>query len=348
MDCHHHFYDTRKNGFSGFLSRFLPEESFLPADYARDVLAPIRESETLSRRGLRHAGSVHVECMPDDGLSEVEWVESLRTGDDGDEPRTTVSAIVASCHLAGDDPAVVRRKLERLAEVSPRVRGIRWILDCAGPRMDGTRVTNPATHPGNLRHDGIDYLEPGTRHAGAFEEGFAVLADLGLSFDLQCAPRQLANAADLCSRHPGVPVVIDHLGKPMQLLGPNNSEMVPDEAKLDEWRKGMAAMAALPQAHVKISGLGWAVPNWTASARRIDLVKKLCQETVELFGPERCMVATNWHKDAVASDSDGLGDSGPSPDEYLETLLGWFGGLTPDEQRRLFAGTARDFYRIEE
>jgi len=133
----------------------------------------------------------------------------------------------------------------------------------------------------------------------------------------------------------------------MQLLGPRNSEMVPDEAKLREWRTGMAAMAALPQARVKISGLGWAVPNWTASARRIDLIKRLCTETVELFGPDRCMVATNWHKDAAASDSDGLGDSGPSPDEYLETLLGWFGGLTLDEQRRLFAGTAREFYRIE-
>lgn len=44
--------------------------------------------------------------------------------------------------------------------------------------------------------------------AAKFESGFGLLADLGLSFDLQCAPAQLLAAAALFGRHPKVPVAI--------------------------------------------------------------------------------------------------------------------------------------------
>ena len=112
------------------------------------------------------------------------------------------------------------------------------IIDYDGP-FDGT--TN-ATHPNMKRHgDGIDYLRDPT-HLAAFEQGFAMLATRGLSFDLQCAPGQLPAAAELCARHPGTRVVIDHLGKPRHLDG-----SAEDAPKLAEWRAGMAKMAALPQ-----------------------------------------------------------------------------------------------------
>eukprot|EP00547_Thalassionema_nitzschioides_P007583 CAMPEP_0194208320 /NCGR_PEP_ID=MMETSP0156-20130528/6797_1 /TAXON_ID=33649 /ORGANISM="Thalassionema nitzschioides, Strain L26-B" /LENGTH=209 /DNA_ID=CAMNT_0038935257 /DNA_START=96 /DNA_END=722 /DNA_ORIENTATION=+ len=209
--------------------------------------------------------------MPDDGLSEVLWVESLND--------TTVKAIVASCNLAEDNAEEV---LQLLKKASSKVRGIRWILDCVGSRKN---PENEATHPGNLRHDGIDYLRD-EFHSTKFEHGFALLEKYGLSFDLQCAPEQLPAAAALCARHPNVPVVIDHLGKPFLILGKNNAKMMPDESKLEEWRQGMKAMAELPNVYVKISMLGRIIPGWTQAARRIDWIRKLCQETVTLFGPE--------------------------------------------------------------
>ena len=336
LDCHHHFYDTKNNSFQSFLNRFQPNDAYLPSDYEREVIKPISESEALRSKGIQHTGSVHVESMPDNGLSEVQWIESLGAA-------TTVQAIVASCQLA-DDPTIVRQNLQQLTKVSPKVRGIRWILDCV--KNDEGDILRPATHANNLRHDGIDYLND-PEHSQTFEQGFKLLQEFNLSFDLQCAPSQLVKAAELCSRHSDIPVVINHLGKPMQLFGENNDEIVPNEAKLDEWRNGMAAMAKLPHVYVKISGLGWGVPNWKTSALGQDLVKKLCQETIELFGPERCMVATNWFKDASSADSDGLGDIGPSADEYLSFLLDWFrDDLSLEEQRMLFAGTARKFYKI--
>lgn len=343
LDCHHHFYDTLNNDFSSFLKRHFPNESYLPYEYYDDVVAPIEDSEVLGGR-VRHGGSVHVELMPDDGLVEAAWVADVqaRMAGANDNPYTAVRAMVASCHLA-DDVEVVRRTLEGLRECCPQVRGIRWILDCVGPRLDDDgRVIRPATAVGNLRHDGVDYLD----NHPAFERGYALLGDYGFSFDLHCAPKQLTSAASLCSKHPDVPVVVNHLGRPMQLLGENNARMAPDAVKLEEWRTGMKAMARLSHAHVKISGLGWAIPNWTASARRIDAVRRLCQETVELFGPERCMIGTNWWHDAPRSDSGSLGNHGPSAEEYLDYMLDFFRGLTIEEQQMLFAGTAKRFYQI--
>jgi len=355
LDCHHHFYDTMNNDFSFFLKDHFPNESYLPYEYYNDVVEPIEDSERLAqlssgRRNIRHVGSVHIELMPDDGLDEVWWVEDvqIRTQRANDNPYVNVQAMVASCDLADPDLEAVRRNLEALQDFSPKVKGIRWILDCEGPRFDesGKNVVNPATPVANLRHDGIDYLNDDQHQAESFAKGYALLADCGFSFDLHCSPKQLQAAAQLCANHPNIPVVINHLGRPFRLFGENNSEMMPDEAKLDEWREGMRAMAKLPHVHVKISGLGWAIPNWTASARRKDLVKKLCQETVQLFGPERCMIGTNWWMDGGRSDGGSTTD-GPSADEYLEYMLDFFGGLTPKEQQLLFAGTAKKFYKIE-
>eukprot|EP00546_Thalassionema_frauenfeldii_P017537 CAMPEP_0178896136 /NCGR_PEP_ID=MMETSP0786-20121207/989_1 /TAXON_ID=186022 /ORGANISM="Thalassionema frauenfeldii, Strain CCMP 1798" /LENGTH=322 /DNA_ID=CAMNT_0020566473 /DNA_START=82 /DNA_END=1047 /DNA_ORIENTATION=+ len=319
LDCHHHFFDSKNNKFSKFLSSLIDGEAvYLPKDYNRDVLQAIEESESQSKqKKIRHVGSVHVEVMPDDGLSEVLWVESLNN--------TTVKAIVASCNLAEDN---VEATLQSLTKASPKVRGIRWILDCVGSRKN---PENEATHPGNLRHDGIDYLRDEV-HSTKFAHGFSFLEKYGLSFDLQCAPEQLPAAAALCARYPNVPVVIDHLGKLMLILGKNNTNLMPDDVKLDEWRHGMKAMAKLPNVYVKISMLGRIIPSWIQSTRSIDLIRKLCQETVILFGPERCMIASNFHGDAASSDSDGYSTVGPTAVEYLEFMMDFFAAMALKEQ----------------
>jgi len=345
LDCHHHFYDTNKNKFQTFLGRFNPQATYLPDDYYRDVVQSINNSKSklLSTKQMKHIGSVHVEAIPDDGISEVKWIESLSSS-------STVKAIVASCNLADDNADAT---LQSLKDASSKVRGIRWILDNVG---DVNQPGNEATHVATLRNNGIDYLRDDNtdhpdRNEGSiinpkFERGFSLLEKHGLAFDLQCAPEQLPAAAELCGRYPNIPVVIDHLGKPMQILGKDNSEMMPDNEKLKVWRRGMEAMAALPNVYVKISMLGWIIPGWISSARRVDMIRNICQETVQLFGPERCMVSTNWWKDGATSDSDGLSEIGPSADEFLEYMLEFFVGMTVEEQQRVFGGTAKEFYKI--
>ena len=336
LDAHHHFIDTRNNKFQSFLRSLVgPNAQYLAKDYQRDVIQP------LSRAGVTVLGSVHVECMPDNGYEEAKWVDDMIKSGTAD---VLVSAIVASCDLASP---TVEAELKKLKEVSPRVKGIRWILDCVGPYKPNT-----ATHVGTSRHDGIDYLRGSQGgYSGEtvreFEEGFALLSKYGFSFDLQCAPAQLVQAAALCARHPSVPVVIDHLGKPRMLLGKDdesNTNTRPEEEELAQWRKGMKRMAELPHVYAKISMLGYAVPGWIRTPERTGLLKQLVQETVELFGPNRCMVALNWWKDGATSDADGMSDVGPDPVQFLRHMSSFFDGYSEADRQRLFVETAREFY----
>ena len=231
LDAHHHFLDTSKNGdtFQKFLAKLVPNFSYLADDYHRDVIDP------LEKAGIRFYGSVHMECIPDSGLDEANWIAiSTKNNNNG------VKAIIASCNLA-QDVSLVENELQKLSQVD-RVKGIRWILDCVG-KFDGGK---DATHIATTRHDGIDYLRGSEggydgQAVPAFERGFAALERYNLTFDLQCAPAQLIAASELCARHPNIKVVIDHLGKPRTLLGAdtekNKDNTIPDEAELACWRE---------------------------------------------------------------------------------------------------------------
>jgi predicted TIM-barrel fold metal-dependent hydrolase len=109
----------------------------------------------------------------------------------------------------------------------------------------------------------------------------------------------------------------------------------------------MKAIAALPNAYVKISMLVYGVPGWIQNESRTAFMRDLVRETVALFGPNRCMVATNWWKNAAISDSDGLSDVGPDPVQLLTFLAGFLSDYSEEDRNRKFCGTAREFYRIE-
>ena len=343
IDAHHHFLDTHNatgNGktFQAFLGSLLPKEEYGPDDYHRDVVAP------LAAVNVTVEGSVHVECMPDNGPQEASWVDSLSGS------KCTVQAIVGSCDLASP---TVAEDLEALTKASTKLRGVRWILDCVG-RFE----PNTATHIATRRHDGIDYLRgshgPDTfdgHVVPAFANGFGLLEEHQLSFDLQCAPAQLLQAAELCRKYPGVPVVIDHLGKPRTLLGPDldtslDNDVVPNAQELETWKMGMRAMAAVPHVYVKLSMLGYAIPGWVRTEQRRELLKVLVREVLDLFGPGRCMMAFNWWKNAAMSDADGLSKVGPTPLQYLEFMAECLDGFSEKDKDLVFYGTARTFYRL--
>ncbi|KAG7346267.1 amidohydrolase family protein [Nitzschia inconspicua] len=342
FDAHHHFLDTKANGtsFQVFLASLMPETTYLPDHYYRDVIAP------LNAAGIEFLGSVHVECLPDDGYEEAKWVLHQSCACSS----ASVKGIVASFHLGRENTVIANKELEELAAI-PHVKGIRWILDCVG-KYEGGKT---ATHVATIRHDGIDFLRGSEggydgRAIPSFERGFALLASHQLTFDLQCAPAQLLEAANLCSRHPSVKVVIDHLGKPRMLLGPDSNDdgtAFPDERELAVWREGMRAMASNENVYVKISMLGYAVPGWVRSLSRINLIKSLVQETVKLFGPHRCMVATNFFQDPAFSDSGGESLVGPTPLEFLELVYSFLKqDYTEKDLDFIFASTAMEFYGI--
>lgn len=289
-------------------------------------------------------GSIHLEVIPDDVFAEIEWVYHLIRNL---EMKDKMKGIVVSVNLSdADADAQLQRMMDY--DTEKLVKGVRWILDYAGKYNGNENATHFATtrvHP-----DGADLLRDPTYNVG-FERGFALLGQHSLSFDLQCAPEQLLAAAKLCAKYPNVPVCIDHLGKPRMILGAadlSNENTMPDEGALKVWRAGLRAMAKLPQVYIKISLLGWGVPGWSVKPEREEVLRGLVREVLDMFGVERCMVASNWHTSAAISDSDGLSGVGPSACDLVSKIASWFQDYREDDLSLLFAGNAKKFYHVDD
>jgi L-fuconolactonase len=209
------------------------------------------------------------------------------------------NAVVAHVPL---DAADVANRLDRLCEAVPNLRGVRDIMAIRPGRPSfarrGARFDNPA-----------------------FVAGLRELANRGLSFDLMLEGPQLARAAAYLRGMSELVVILEHAG------GPDLN----DPADIELWRRGLRALAKLPNTAVKISALHCRRRDWTDAA-----LKPLIAEIVEVFGAARSMFASDF---PVHDSACPLGDA-------FATFRTATANASIDEQRALFAGTARSLYRI--
>lgn len=106
---------------------------------------------------------------------------------------------------------------------------------------------------------------------------------LGLVFDALVRPRHLPHLRRFAEANPALVLVIDHLAKPAIAGGPAG-------AGGPGWAAEMAALAALPQVHCKLSGMATeAAPGWDAAALR-----PYAEHVMALFGPERLLWGSDW------------------------------------------------------
>ena len=162
-----------------------------------------------------------------------------------------------------EEPAVG----DLLAEFAdnPKVRGVRQILN---HQPDWPRIT----HLGDLLTN------------SDWHRGYAALEKHGLSFDLMLNPNQYRKAADLIKDHPGVPVVINHLGSPTL------ADLTKD---VNQFRKGIEALADCRHTTIKLSMLYYAAKDWDRQQAVIDALHFV----IETFGTDRCFFATNYPLD---------------------------------------------------
>jgi predicted TIM-barrel fold metal-dependent hydrolase len=165
--------------------------------------------------------------------------------------------------------------------------------------------------------------EPGGMEDAAWRAGFAALAPLGLHFELQTPWWHLHEAARLAADFEATTIVLNHTGLP--------ADRSPDG--LAAWRRAMALLAPCPNVAVKISGIGVPGQAWTAAANR-----GIVLATIELFGPARCMFASNFPVDGLCGS--------------FADIFGGFDqitrGFTAAERRALFRDNALRVYRIGE
>ncbi len=293
VDAHVHFWDLAHLRYPWLQPPFADDgpngsvepiaRTYQPGDYKAEAA------------GWNVVGAVHVDAGADaaDALGETVWLEGLaaETG--------LPDAIIAFASLSEPD---VGTFLARHAEHG-RVRGIRHIVNW---------------HPDPRR----SYTAVDLTRTDRWAAGFARLADHGLSFDLQCYPRQMIAVARIAQRSPEVPVMVNHLGMPV----------LTDTDGLSDWRRGMAALARLPQVSVKLSGFGFIRRDWDAA-----LVRRFVDETIDLFGVDRVMAASDFPTDRLFGTYDAV----------MSALADAIGDLTPGERRAIWGGNACRLYRID-
>ncbi len=155
--------------------------------------------------------------------------------------------------------------------------------------------------------------KPGMMDDGKWREGYRRLAPLGLHFELQAPWSQLEEAVRLAGDFPETTIVLNHTG-------------LPYVEQLGGWRSAMAALAARPNVAVKISGLG-----------NVQHKSEVVLATIDLFGSERCMFASNFPVD-------GLRHTFAEVFSEFETITR---GSSEAERRALFHDNAVRVYRME-
>jgi L-fuconolactonase len=173
-----------------------------------------------------------------------------------------------------------------------------------------------------------------------FREGFAALAPLGLAFDGWMFQTQLDDLVDLARAFPQTTIVLNHVGGPLA-IGPYAGKR---EEAFTEWRDRIRKIAALPNTHVKLGGLGMKMIGFTfyenpdpPSSQDLEKAWRPYIETcIEAFGPQRSMFESNFPV-----------DKGTCSYQVLwNTFKRLAAGYSPDEKTALFSGTAAKAYRL--
>jgi len=151
--------------------------------------------------------------------------------------------------------------------------------------------------------------------------GYALLDRYRFSFDLQTSYWHLAEAAELARDFPGISILINHTGLPVDRTAEG----------LSGWRATLELVAAEPNTALKISGLGVEGQPWSLAANA-----PVIRDAIRIFGSDRCCFASNYPVDRLVASFDAI-----------------FGGfkaavaeLPAEDQRKLFHDTAIRLYRI--
>jgi L-fuconolactonase len=209
-----------------------------------------------------------------------------------------------------------------LAARDPRVRGVVAYapLHLGGGARDALAAVTAEPGVVGVRRLLQDEPESLLRDP-AIAEGVRLLADHGLPFDLCIRHQQLRQSAMLVAACPEVTFVLDHLGKPPVAAG-----------ELDPWRADLARLAASGRVACKLSGLATeAGPDGRAAD-----VRPYVDHALELFGPERCMVGSDWPVSTLAT----------TVEAWLDVVLDAVAELSGTERDAVLHGTACSVYGV--
>jgi predicted TIM-barrel fold metal-dependent hydrolase len=169
-----------------------------------------------------------------------------------------------------------------------------------------------------------------------------VLGRFGLSFDAQLYHPQIDELVNLAGAFPEVNIVLNHIGVPVGIGAYRGKR---DEV-FSRWAASIKALAAHPNAYVKIGGLGMRYnglgfneqPEPPSSEMVATTCRPYVETCIEAFGASRSMFESNFPVDKVSY----------SYQVFWNACKLMAKGASSTEKADLFAGTAKRFYRLSE
>jgi predicted TIM-barrel fold metal-dependent hydrolase len=294
IDAHHHCWDLSQGNYPWLQQDYLGERFFLGPyeQLCRNYLPNDYRADT---EGYRIVGTVHIEAERSrtQQVEETRWLHALRE-------HSGLPTVVVP-HVSFTQPDLIEVLTAHTAFA--QVRGIR-------------------SKPVTASAPGIPVQgQPGTLQDPAWLEGLSQLETFGLSWDLRVPFWHLLEAADVAKQFPGIPIILNHTGLPLDRS---------DEG-LSAWREGMEALADAPNVYVKLSELGLRGGRWDPVSNR-----RVLRDALSIFGSERAVFASNLPVSGLSARFETL----------FTGVLDAVSELDQAAVENVFANNARAFYRM--
>ncbi|TCH98103.1 amidohydrolase [Roseococcus sp. SYP-B2431] len=294
VDAHHHLWDLSAGRYPTKQEKYDP--NFFLGDYRKICKDYLPHDLAEDYRGFDVIGTVHIQAAraESEQVQETEWLEKVHA------EHGLPNAIVGHVIFIQPDCAEVLEGHARF----PLMRGIR-------------------SRPNTSKGPGQSIAgQPGTMQDDHWRRNFALLEKHGMSWDMRIPYWHLEEGAEVARSFPGIPMVVNHTGLPLDR----------SEDGLKIWRRGLEKLADCPNTVIKISELGLPHGKWDIPSN-IRVVK----EAAAIFGPDRIIFASNLPVASLSTDFGGIV-------EVMRTALA---DRSREELEKFFFRNAIRFYRIQ-
>ena len=296
VDAHHHLWDLNNKDTKYSWLMVTEGEAFF-GDYAAIRKNYLLDDYIEDTKNQNIIKSVHVQAEHDDD-KPVNETAWLQSLADTHSSKLP-NAIVAFADFSKNNVSEI---LDAHQEYK-NTRGIRQILSYNKDEPKYSHATE-------------DFMKNST-----WVENFKYIRNRNLSFDIQIYKHQMEDAVNLANKYNDVLFILNHTGEPCYQ----------SKEYIESWEQNMKKLAKCENVVAKISGLGMFDPNWTIDSTRIFVEK-----TIQIFGIERCMFASNFPVDKIFN----------SFDTYWNSFKEITKNYSENDKNLLFSSNAEKYYRI--
>lgn len=296
VDAHHHLWDLNNKDTKYSWLMVTEGEAFF-GDYAAIRKSYLLDDYIEDTKNQNIIKSVHVQAEHDDD-KPVNETAWLQSLADTHSSKLP-NAIVAFADFSKNNVSEI---LDAHQEYK-NTRGIRQILSYNKDEPKYSHATE-------------DFMKNST-----WVENFKYIRNRNLSFDIQIYKHQMEDAVNLANKYNDVLFILNHTGEPCYQ----------SKEYIESWEQNMKKLAKCENVVAKISGLGMFDPYWTIDSTRIFVEK-----TIQIFGIERCMFASNFPVDKIFN----------TFDTYWNSFKEITKNYSENDKKLLFSSNAEKYYRI--